>query len=223
VSFFTPTSLYQKKAKKADKHPSGERQKRKEENMPNIKNKETVVKLKEKLEDAKSVIFADYTGLNANRLNELRKQVKAEGAELSITKNTLMKLALLEKTSHSGKKEKKTAGGKMLNNLTKQLKGQVIALFSYEDAIAPLKKLAAFAKTYEVPVVIVGIFEGKIVSAVEIAELSNLPSKEELLARFVGGLKAPLRGIVNVFGGTQRNFVYALSAIAEKEDKNSKD
>jgi len=176
--------------------------------MTNIKNKEIVTGLGDKLEGAKSVVFVDYTGLDANKLNELRKQVRSEGAELSIAKNTLMKLALLEKK-----------GGEMAGKLAEKLKGQMMTLLSYEDAVAPLKKLVDFAKVYEVPVVITGIFDGKVVSAEKIAELSELPSREELLSRVVGGLKAPLAGVANVLGGTQRKFVYALSAISEKMSK----
>jgi len=180
--------------------------------MANTKNKETVANLKDKLENANSVVFIDYTGLDANKLGELRKQIRAEGAELSIAKNTLMKLAL---TLSEKKKEK--VRGKPSAKLGEQLKGQVMTLLSYEDAITPLKKLVEFVKTVGVPVVKMGIFDGKVVSAEKIAELSSLPSKEELTARVVWGLKAPLSGITNVLGGVQRNFVYALSAIADKK------
>lgn len=179
--------------------------------MANTKNKEIVTNLKDKLENAKSIVFMDYTGLDANNLSELRKQIRAEGAELSIAKNTLMKLALT-----LSEKEKEKAG-KPSAKLVEQLKGQVMALLSYEDAITPLKKLVEFAKARGVPVVKMGIFDGKMVSAAKIVELSDLPSKEELIARVVWGLKAPLSGITNVLGGTQRKFVYALSAIADKK------
>jgi large subunit ribosomal protein L10 len=171
--------------------------------MPKEQNKEKVKDLKEKLTEAKSVIFAEYTGLNANRMNELRKQIRSEGAELNISKNTLMKIAL-SKENHNG-------------DIAKNLKGQMMALFSYEDAISPLKKLVEFAREHETPSVRIGLFEGNVITAEKIVELSELPSKKELLARVVGGLKSPLSGIANVLGGTQRNFVYALSAIAEKK------
>ena len=173
--------------------------------MPKETNKQTVKTLKEKLAEAKSVIFAEYTGLDANRMNELRKQIRAKGAELNISKNTLMKIAL-SKQNHNG-------------DISERLKGQMMALFSYEDAVTPLKKLEEFAKQNETPSVKIGLFEGDVITAEKILELSELPSREELLAKVVGGLKSPLTGIVGVLGGTQRNFVYALSAIAEKRSE----
>jgi len=173
--------------------------------MPNTKNKEIVAGLKDKLENAKSIVFMDYMGLDANKLGELRKQIRADGAELSIAKNTLMKLALSER-----KKEKVSP------KLIEQLKGQTMTLLSYEDAVAPLKRIVEFAKTYNTPAIKMGIFDGKEISEKEVSELSKLPSRDELIAQVVYGLRAPLTGIVSVLGGTQRKFVYALSAIAEK-------
>jgi len=170
--------------------------------MPKQKNVEIVKNLKDKFEKAKSVVFAEYTGLDANSMNELRKEIKAEGAEISIAKNTLMKLALPKN-----------------GEIKDRLKGQMMTLFAYEDSITPLKKLVEFAEEYEAPSVKIGLFEGEITSADQIVQLSKLPSKEELIARIVRGIKSPLTGIVNVLGGTQRNFVYALSAIAEKKSE----
>ena len=197
---------------------------KRKENMPKETNKQTVKTLKEKLAEAKSVIFAEYTGLDANRMNELRKQIRAEGAELNISKNTLMKIALSEKDEDARKQSQEKGSAKAAKqnhngDISERLKGQMMALFSYEDAVTPLRKLVEFAKEHETPSVKIGLFEGDVITAEKILELSELPSREELLAKVVGGLKSPLTGIVGVLGGTQRNFVYALSAIAEKRSE----
>ena len=168
--------------------------------MPSEKNIKLVEELQEKLSKAKSVVFAEYTGLDANKLNSLRKEIRAEGAEISIAKNTLMKRIL-------GRED-----------LEEKLSGQICTIFSYEDAIAPLKKLVEFAKANELPVVKLGIFDGVLTSANQIEALSKLPSREELIAQVIGGLKSPLTGLVNVLGGPQRKLVYTLSAIAEKKE-----
>jgi len=168
--------------------------------MPTQQKKDKVEELKQKFSQASSVVFAEYKGLNANLLNELRKEIRAENAELTVAKNSLMGIAL-------NKKE-----------LEGQLEGQILTLFSYGDAITPLKKLFEFAKKYEVPAIKMGIFAGVITTVAKLEELSNLPSREVLLGQFVEALKSPLAGIVNVLGATQRNFVYALSAIADKKE-----
>jgi large subunit ribosomal protein L10 len=167
--------------------------------MPNQKNIKLVEELQEKLSKAKSVVFAEYSGLDANKLNSLRKEIRETGAEISIAKNTLMK-KVLER-----------------DDLEEELSGQICTIFSYEDAISPLKKLVEFVKNNELPVVKLGIIDGVLTSASQIVELSKLPSREELIAQIVGGLKSPLSGIVNVLSGPQRKLVYALSAIAEKK------
>ncbi len=176
--------------------------------MPNQKNIKLVEELQEKLSKAKSVVFAEYTGLSANKLNLLRKEVRATGAEISIAKNTLMKRILDTGSLNSDKDSEKLEG---------ELSGQICTIFSYEDAISPLKTLVEFAKANELPVVKMGIFDGVLTSASQIEELSKLPSREELIAQVIGGLKSPLTGLVNVLGGPQRKLVYALSAIAENK------
>lgn len=179
--------------------------------MPNQKNKDTLDTIKEKVAKAKSVIFAEYHGLSSNQVNELRSKIKESGAELSVAKNTLLKIALKENFSEK-------AG---VENVEKELKGPVATIFAYEDAIAPIKVLTQFAKTLELPRIKGGIIDGEFASAEKIGILSNLPSREELLAKLVGVLKSPLFGFVNVLGGNQRKLVYALSAIAEKKSKQA--
>lgn len=172
--------------------------------MPNQTKVEKVKKLKEKIAESKSIIFAEYHGLDANQVNELRSKIKETGAEMTVAKNTLMKIAL----------EEEKAGSKEVNE---QLEGPVATFFGYEDAISPIKALAEFAKKFELPTIKIGIIDGEVTSVTKIDILSKLPSKEELLARLVGGLNAPLSGFVNVLGGSQRKLVYALSALADKK------
>ena len=167
--------------------------------MPNKKNIKLAEELQEKLDKAKSIIFAEYTGLDANKFSLLRKEIRATGAEISIAKNTLMKRVL--------KREE----------LNGELSGQICTIFSYDDAISPLKALVEFIKVNELPVVKMGIFEGSLTSAEQIEELSKLPSREELVAQVIGGIKSPLTGLVNVLSEPQRKLVYALSAVAGKK------
>lgn len=175
--------------------------------MPNDKNIQKVEELKQKLSESNSVIFAEYHGLDANKVNELRAKIKEAGAEMTVAKNTLMKIAL--KKSKTGNKE-----------LEKELKGPLAVFFSYEDSIAPLKAISEFVKTFELPKVISGIVDGEYLNSERIEILSNIPSKEELVARLVSSLKSPLYGIANLLSGTQKNLVYALSAIAEEKQKS---
>ncbi len=167
--------------------------------MTNNDKVKQVEDLREKISRAKSVIFAEYTGLDANKMNALRKDIKEKGAEITITKNTLMRRALDEES------------------VGDELSGQILTVFSYEDPVSPLKKLVDFAKENEYPSIRIGLIEGAVASTGQILELSELPTKEELIARVVGGIRSPLTGIVNALSGPQRKLIYALSAVAEKK------
>jgi len=174
--------------------------------MPNLKNIQTVQNLKEKISKAKSVIFTEYHGLSANQINELRSKIRESGAEVKVAKNSLIKIALEEE------KVKETVFEGSLN-------GPTAVIFSYEDVLAPIKIIADFAKKIELPKIKAGIIEGIFTSAEKIEELSRLPSKDELLAKTVIGLKSPITGFVNIMGGVQRKLIYTLSAIAGERKK----
>jgi large subunit ribosomal protein L10 len=172
--------------------------------MPNQIKTDKVNNLKEKIKTAKSIIFAHYHGLDANKVNELRAKITETGGEMIVEKNTLMKVALKEEDQDGANAE---------------LTGPVATFFSYEDAISPIKVLAEFAKELQVPELIAGFVDGKLTSKDQLTVLSQLPSKKELLAKVVGSLNAPLSGFVNVLGGSQKKFVQVISAIADEKSK----
>lgn len=172
--------------------------------MPNDKNKQEVAALREKISKAKSMVFADYIGLKANDLNALRSNMRTADAEVAVAKNTLLKIALKEEKVET-------------KDLEKDLEGNTAVIFTYNDPVSPIKALYEFIKKIELPKVKAAIFDGKYSTANEVEVISKLPSKDQLIAQVVGGLKSPLNGIVGALNGVQRKFVYALSAIADKK------
>ncbi len=170
--------------------------------MPNQKNTETVKVLREKVSKAKSIIFADFKGLAANNASDLRQQMHDQNAEVSVSKNTLLKIAL---------NEEKVATDK----LEEHLKGNTVAIFSYDDAIAPLKPLVEFAKKFELLKIKAAVINGIFADAAQVDTISKLPSREQLIAQVIGTMKSPLSGFVNVLSGSKRKFVYAIKAIAD--------
>ena len=172
--------------------------------MPNNKNLDLVAKLKDKIAKSKSVIFTEYHGLDVNQVNDLRSKIKDSGAEMVVAKNTLLKIALNDEN----------LGG---DEVDKQLSGPTASVFSYEDAISPLKTLVEFAKDTELPKLKGGLVEGVFNNATQLETLSKLPSKQELLGQVVGALSSPITGFLNALNGKQRDFVYTLSAIADKK------
>ncbi len=152
---------------------------------------EIVVKLKEKLEKSKAVVFADYKGLTMSQLSDIRNKLREHNAQFSITKNTLLKLAMPE------------AG----------MEGPTATLFAYDDQITPIKILVKAFKDFAIGKIKSGFLDGEALDASKIMQLSTLPSKDELRGKVVGVLVAPLTGMVSVLQGNLRNLVYALNQI----------
>ena len=88
---------------------------------------------------------------------------------------------------------------------------------SDSDPVAPAKVLSEYAKKYEKLELKVGVVEGKVIDLNGIKALAELPSREVLIARVLGGFNAPISGLVNVLNGNIRGLVVALNAIAEQK------
>src|SRR3989344_1775827 len=161
-----------------------------------------VKELTTKLEKAKALVITDYTGLTHKQLEELRRTLKKTQAELTISKNTLLKRALLD--------VKKSISDT-------HLQGATATLFAYADEVAPLKALIKFFKDATHGTVRAGLLGATELSAAEVERLSTLPSREQLLSQLVGQLKAPLYGLHNALSWNIRKLVYSLNVIKEKK------
>ncbi len=159
---------------------------------------ETVSKLSEKLSRAKAVVFTDYQGLNMKQLSDLRNKLAETGSEFTITKNTLLSRAFPPSTFHLP---------------PSSLQGPTATLFAYDDEISPIKILVKALKDMALGKVKNGFLGKDILDEAKILQLATLPSKDELRARTVGALVAPLQGMVSVLQGNLRNLVYALNQI----------
>lgn len=153
--------------------------------------------LVDKFSRSKSVVFSDYRGLDVAGIQDLRGRLREKGAEAKVAKKTLMKLAA----------EK--------NNLPKIsddiLAGPVAVTFSYEDELSGLQILFRFSKENENLKLLGGIIDGKVMGAEEITELAKLPSREELLAKMIGSMNAPISGFVGIMSNLISGFVRVLS------------
>lgn len=156
---------------------------------------QTVQNLTDKLARAKSVVFADYKGLTMSQLSDLRSKLREAQAEFTITKNTLLKRSLSN-----------------LSNLS-YLNGPTATLFSFDDEISPIKILVKSLKDAGTGQIKAGFLSLEYLDSDKISRLAALPSKDELRAKTVGALTAPLQGMVGVLQGNLRNLVYALNQI----------
>lgn len=158
--------------------------------------------IQDKLKNSKSVIFSSDTGSSVKTIEELRRELKQNDAEYLVVKKTLLKKA----TEDMGETEQ-------FDNLA----GSVAVTLSYSDEIVGAKILNKYAKNSETLNLGGGILEKAFIMPEMVKRLATLPSREELLAKLVGSLNSPIRGMVGVLAGTTRNFVGVLNAIKEKK------
>lgn len=168
-----------------------------------LQSKQQIVKeLAQKIKEAKAMVFADYRGLTVEQDTEMRNALRKAGVEYKVVKNSLTKLAAKENG---------------LDELTSYFSGPTSVAMSSTDPVAPAKLMAEYAKKYEALELKVGVVEGKIIDIKGINALAELPSREVLIAKVLGGFNAPISGLVNVLNGNIRGLVVALNAIAEQK------
>lgn len=165
--------------------------------------KEAVVReIQERFEKSKTVILADYRGLNVGEVTELRKQMREAGVEYKVLKNSMTVRA---------------AEAAKIEGLEQYLVGPIALAFDYNDYVSAAKIMSNFAKDHKKLELKAGVLDGKIIDYNSVKDLAELPSREALLTQLAGMLQAPLRGMATVLSGPLRNFVYAVEAIRKQK------
>ncbi|WP_075579072.1 50S ribosomal protein L10 [Acidaminococcus massiliensis] len=165
-----------------------------------------VAELKDLLTSSKGVVLVDYCGLTVAEDTELRSKMREAGVKYMVAKNTFIRIAAQE------------AG---IEGLDAYLEHNTAVAFSAEDPVAPAKILNDFSKDHKALEIKAGVLDGKVIGLDEVKAVAELPSREELLAKLVGSMQAPISGLVNVLQGTIRNFVYTLEAVRQKKEQES--
>lgn len=164
--------------------------------MKKDKKIKIVEELKDKIGKTKSLVLTDYRGLTHQQFEEIKKALRAAGADFMVTKNTLLRLAL-PATSYQ--------------SLATGLSGPTAALFSYQDEISPLPILAKFIKNFGLPQIKIGSIGEKILSGEEILRLASLPPREALMGQVIRGLKSPLYRITYALNWNLRKLTMILN------------
>jgi large subunit ribosomal protein L10 len=159
----------------------------------NFENKKVVVgEIKEKFSTAKSAVLVDYRGLTVGEVTELRSKFREAGVEYKIYKNNLVKLAIKDTE---------------FEPLSQDLTGPNAIAFGIEDAVIPAKIIKDFAKEHKNLELKAGIVDGGYCNLEDMLAIADLPSKEVLIGRFLGSVKAPIS-----------NFAYFLTNLAKEKE-----
>lgn len=172
--------------------------------MPTSAKQQTIDELNDVFTRAKSAILAHYHGISAADMTVLRTHMRERAVDFRVIKNTLAKKAMKDTP---------------LEVLESEFKGPVSLLVSFDDAVAPAKALADYARSgvKKSPDVVAGVVEGQQVTLEEIKALADLPSKEVLLSQLLSVMNGPTTNFVGVFSALLRKLVGTLDAIKDQK------
>ena len=171
--------------------------------MPKQEKVQMVNTFVEKLRRAKGFVVTTYMGIDAQQMTTLRRQMKKEGVELKVIKNTLFARAL-QLAGYDGE-------------LTKRLRGQLAVVFGYDDPVLAPKVVHTLRKEYEVLSLLWGIVEGQLYEGPQLETLATLPSREELLGQVAGYLLAPFYEFAGAINAVLWEWTAILEAVIEKQ------
>ena len=152
--------------------------------MAKVELKQPVVQaIAENVKDATGVVLVDYRGLTVAEDTELRKQLREAGITYKVYKNTMMKRAF---------------EGTAFEALDEYLDGPNAIAISKDDATAPARILAKFAKDAKALELKAAVVEGQAYDAAGVKALADIPSREVLLSKLLGSLQSPIANLARV-------------------------
>ena len=172
--------------------------------MPSQKNIDEVKFLTDKLETASAVYFTDYLGLDVESITNLRSEFFHASVEFRVTKNTLLKLA---------------ADKMNIEGLDNFLVGSTAIAISFDEPTSPAKVLKSFTKEHDKPNVKAILFDGEVLDGSEYKKFANLPSKDELLSKFVIMLNSPMTILARTFRSPMENLVNVLNNLKNEKSE----
>ena len=171
--------------------------------MPTARKEAAVQELRDRLAASQNLFLTDFQGLTVEEITKLRRELPKDGSSYAVVKNTLFKIA---------------AGEEISKQLDEFLAGPTGIVFAGTDPVAPAKAIKTFADDSKKLGIKAAIVDGKFVDKKQIEALASLPPKAELIAKLVGSLASPLRGLVTVLSGNQSGLVRVLNQVREQKE-----
>lgn len=157
---------------------------------------------KKQFENAKVAVVTDYRGLSVEEITELRRALQAEKSDLTVTKNTLCKVAIKDTNFEAA---------------SELMQGPTAIAFGYGDEVGAAKVLAKFIKENKKGEILGAVLDGKLMTADEAKKLAAMPSREELIAKMLGSINSPASGLVYSVNGVMSALVRAIAAVRDQK------
>lgn len=171
--------------------------------MPAQSKLDMLAKVSESLEASKGLFVIDYRGLTVKEAEELRHSLRENGAVMKVYKNNIVKIAL------------EKAGLPAIDDV---LVGTTACVFYENDPVDAAKVVKEASKKFNKLEFRGGITDSVVVNAEQAIAIADLPTREELIAKFVGCISNPLSGIVRVCNGSAQGLVTALDALVDQKN-----
>jgi len=172
------------------------------------KKGEILQDLKGKMEKCKSAVIVSYRGTTVKDVDAFRSAAYKEGLNYKVAKKKLVMLAAKEAINLEIEED--------------VFKGVPFGIvFGFEDQISSCKVSANFTKDVETADILGGIIDGEVVTKDVVMQYATLPSREELLAKFIGIAKAPLQGFAGALSGSISGFARSVSEYAKQKEANA--
>jgi large subunit ribosomal protein L10 len=170
--------------------------------MPTAKKEADVAELEDLVGRSVVAISTSYRGLKVSEMTALRRRLREAGVDFRVVKNNLLRIA----ADRAGKAD-----------LINIVEGPTAVIFGYDDVAKPAKAVTEYIRTARSALTITGAFmDGQVMKAAEVADLANLPSREALIAQFMGGMQSPIATFSGLITGVVREFAGLIDARAQQ-------
>ncbi len=171
--------------------------------MKRAEKEQIIAEVKQRAERAKSMFFADFTGITVEQVSELRREFRKSNVEYQVVKNTLARKALAEMAGYD------TVAG--------HLKQPTAIAFGFDDPVAPARIIKKFREKNDKLRVKVCVLENRVYDGAQLDEIAKLPTRKEIIAGVLGCIQAPVTGVVGAISAVMRDLVSVIDAIEKKK------
>ena len=170
--------------------------------MPTVKKEADVAELQDMVGRSIVAISTSYRGLSVADMTNLRRRMREAGVDLRVVKNTLLRIAA------------ERAGKPDLINI---IDGPTAVIFGYDDIAAPARAVTEYVRTARNTLTITGAYlDGQVMKPAEVADLATLPSRDQMIAQFVGGMQSPIQTFAGLISGVVREFAGLIDTRAQQ-------
>jgi len=164
-----------------------------------------VAELAAQVKESDALFLTNYKGLTYTQLAAVRSEIKESGSDFKVVKNTLLKIAL---------------NNNEIDSMDSYLVEPTACAIVSGDVAAVAKAIKKFAKDFDKFEIKAGYLDGNVLTANDVNVLADLPSREELLAKMLSSMNAPVSNFVSLMANIPRSLVNVLTAVKDKKEDN---